>query len=292
MTLWEAALLGVVQGVFMFLPVSSTAHLVLTQHLLIGAGSDLPAPESPEMILFDMVVHVGTLVSIAIVFRRSLAAFLGRTLSDTRDWLRRDRDDPASGRRRFLFLRLALLGLLSVFVTGVLGLAFKSTIERVFATPEVVAATLAITGVLLWWTDRLSPRRIGLGQIGLVIALTIGVAQALALVPGISRSGITIVAALLLGLKRRWAAEYSFFIAFPTILAATLVQGAAVFGRGGFAGLDWPAMAVGFVVAAAVGVVALRIVLALLYRAQLKVFSFYLWALAALVAFGVLDDIL
>jgi undecaprenyl-diphosphatase len=121
-------------------------------------------------------------------------------------------------------------------------------------------------------------------------ALLIGGAQGLALAPGISRSGMTIAAALLLGLKRRWAAEYSFLIAFPTILAATLVE--AVRLEGGMGGIGTGALATGFLVAALVGVFALVLVLKLLYRARLRYFSFYLFLLAALVGFGILDGLL
>jgi undecaprenyl-diphosphatase len=288
-TLLEALILGAVQGVFMFVPVSSTAHLVITQHLMIRGGSALPPPDSPEMILFDLVVHVGTLVSIAIVFHRSLAHLALATWQDTAEFLRRPTLRPRIG----IYLRLVLLGLLTVLVTGVLGLAFKGQIERVFGAPQVVAAMLAVTAVLLWVTDRLGPRRIGLRDIGIVIAVAVGVAQALALVPGISRSGITIIAALLLGMRRRWAAEYSFLVAIPTILAATLVQGAGVVASGNaLAGVGAGPLVVGFAVAAVVGTVALRLVLVLLYRAQLKIFSIYLFGFAALVAAGALDGLL
>lgn len=158
MALWIAILLGVVQGLFMFIPVSSTAHLVITQHWLIGAGRELPPPESPEMILFDLVLHVGTLVSIVVVFRKSLTDFITGVLQDT--WQLVSQRGQASG--EMLFLRLALLILFSVLVTGVIGLSFKFFFERFFANPLLVAGTLTVTGALLWWTDRLSRRTVGL----------------------------------------------------------------------------------------------------------------------------------
>jgi undecaprenyl-diphosphatase len=286
-TIFEAFILGVVQGAFMFVPVSSTAHLVITQHVLIRAGSSLPPPESPEMILFDLVVHVGTLVSIAVVFRKSLWYLTRVSVLEALRFARH----PA---RPGPMLTLVLLGLLTVLVTGVIGLTFKSRIELVFGSPFTVALMLATTGALLWGTDMLGPGRRKLKDIGITIAIVIGVAQALALIPGVSRSGMTIIAGLFCGLKRRWAAEYSFLVAIPTIMAATLVQGIQVVsGTGiGIGGVGVGPMLVGFVVAAAVGVVALRLVLALLYRAQLKVFSVYLWAFALVVALGFLDDLI
>ncbi|WP_290647779.1 undecaprenyl-diphosphate phosphatase [Aquisalimonas sp.] len=281
MALYIVVLLGIVQGAFMFLPVSSTAHLVLTQHWLIAQGADMPAPDSAEMILFDLVVHVGTLFSIVIVFRRSLYRLVRDGLLGLARMRQQFRPVP-------LTIRLALLCALSVLATGIIGITFKLFFEAVFARPAMIAATLAITGALLWITDRLPPRPMGLRGIRPSTALGIGVAQGLSLMPGISRSGITIAASLLFGLKRRWAAEYSFFLAIPTILAATLVQALELQEAGGATQLGWVEMTVGMVVAAGVGTAALYLVVRLLYKAQLRVFSWYLWLLAILVGLGVM----
>ncbi len=285
MALWIAVLLGVVQGLFMFLPVSSTAHMVLVEHWLIARGHELPAPESPEMILFALVVHVGTLVSIVVVFWSSLSRFCQRAACDGLTWAR------AGGRKRpQVFFRLFLLGMFSVLCTGILGLGLRAGFEFVFARPGMVAASLVFTGLVLWWTDRLSPRKGRLKTTGLGTAAVIGLAQGMALAPGLSRSAMTIVFALFCGLKRRWAAEYSFFLAIPTILAATLVQGAGIARSGaGLGEVSLAALAVGFVVAAVVGVISLKLVIVLLYRAQLKIFAFYVWALALLILLGVID---
>jgi undecaprenyl-diphosphatase len=284
-TYLEAAILGIVQGVFMFVPVSSTAHLVLVQHWMIARGSDLPSPDSAEMILFDLVVHVGTMVSVAIVFWTSLTTLIAKTLRDIAAYAR-----PVDGRRIGPFLRLMLMGVLTVGVTGVLGLIFKASFERVFAAPGLLVFTLGTTAVLLWLTDRLGRRPLGIKAIGPRIAVIVGIAQALALVPGFSRSGLTIIAGLFAGLKRRWAAEFSFLVAIPTILAASVVQAVEVTGSGvGSVGAG--PLLVGFAVAAIVGVAALRLVLALLYRAQLKVFSAYLALLALLVATGAVEGL-
>ena len=281
MTIWVAVVLGIVQGLFMFLPVSSTAHMVLTREWLAGRGEEVPAPDSPEMILFYLVVHVGTVVSILVVFWPSLRPFCRDVWQGALRWA------GQPGSTLPLHLRLFLLGMFTVLVTGVLGLTLRAWFAEVFATPGLVAVNLVITGILLWWTDRLSRRRRGLRQINLPVAGTIGLAQALALMPGLSRSALTIVAALFTGLKRRWAAEYSFFVAIPTILAATAVQSLDVFMDAGLGSLGLDALVAAFVTAALVGIVALKIVLGLLYRARLKVFSFYVWALAAAVLLGV-----
>lgn len=288
MTYLEAIILGLVQGIFMFVPVSSTAHLVLTQHVMIGQGSQMPPPESPAMILFDLVVHVGTLVSIAIVFWGSLATLVRSTIGETRALLRRDVGPVRLGP----FSKLMLMGVITVGVTGVLGLLLKRTFETVFGEPQIMVVMLLITATLLFLTDRLGKRPLGVKDIGPKVAVIIGLAQTLALIPGISRSGITIIAGLFTGLKRRWAAEYSFLVAIPTILAASLLQAVEVFGGDGLDGVGTGPMLVAFVVAAASGTVALRLVLVLLFRAQLKVFSVYLVCVAALIGFGLLDGLL
>ncbi|AHE98780.1 undecaprenyl-diphosphate phosphatase [Thioalkalivibrio paradoxus] len=281
MALWIAVLLGIIQGVFMFLPVSSTAHMVLAEHWLIGRGESLPSPDSPEMILFALVVHVGTLVSIIVVFWPSLWRFTLGAAGGAWQWAGQGGRGPVP-----LYWRLFWLGMFSVLCTGLLGLAFKAAFEQVFAHPWMIAITLTLTGILLWWTDRLPPRRRGLKGINWRVAGVIGLAQGLALMPGLSRSAMTIMFSLFAGLKRRWAAEYSFFLAIPTISAATLLQAIQVYRAEEPPVIGFAALAVGFVVAAVVGIVSLKLVIYFLYRAQLKVFSFYVWLLALAVAMG------
>jgi undecaprenyl-diphosphatase len=282
MTVLEAVLLGIVQGIFMFFPVSSTSHLVLVQHWLIERGSAMPPPESAEMIFFDLVVHVGTLVSMAVVFRKPLAHFLGTLFTGLGN---RWQGGGNRGDRERLTLKLAVLGIFAVFMTGLLGFPLKALFEEVFAQPLMIAGTLVITGILLWWTDILPRRTRGLRQIGPWQAAVVGIAQGLALLPGLSRSGMTIAFGLFTGMKRRWAAEFSFFIAFPTILGATLLQFLEL------VRLDLEVailpLVVGFVVAAVVGIGALHVVLHLLYRARFRFFSYYVWTLAVVIVISV-----
>ncbi len=287
MEVWEAILLGIIQGIFMFFPVSSTSHLVLVQHWLLNRGAGFPLPESPEMIAFDLVVHVGTVVSIVFVFRKSLRQLLRDTLKDYKNWRRGN-----ISLKETLHLKLMGMGLFSVLVTGLVGFPLKNQFERAFAQPIFIAFTLIATGILLWVTDVLPRRPRGLRDFALWMALIIGLAQAVALLPGISRSGITIVAALLVGLKRRWAAEFSFFIAIPTILGAAFLHGLEIHFGSGLANLDWLALAIGFVVAALVGIFALYIVITLLYRAKFRFFSYYVWTLAGIIIISFLFNLL
>jgi len=280
MTVFEAIVLGIIQGIFMFFPVSSTSHLVLTQHWLIQQGSEMPSPESAEMILFDLVVHLGTLVSMAVVFRKSLGRFLSRLLSGAQ--VRFQRPGKVGARER-LTLKLAFMGILAVGMTGAVGFPLKDLFESVFARPVFIAGTLTATGILLYWTDILPRRTRRLSDIGPGSAAIVGLAQGLSLLPGLSRSGTTIAFGLFVGMKRRWAAEFSFFIAFPTIMGASLLQAIEVWQLGWTGGVGLTAMAVGFGVAAVVGIGALTVVLKLLYRARFRFFSYYVWALAVFV---------
>ena len=287
MSLLIALVLGVVQGVFMFVPVSSTSHLVLVQTLLRDRGVELPPPDAAELILFDLVVHVGTLVSVVLV--------MGDGLRELATGIRQERDAGLlrpRGLHDAVAGRFVLLMILSVAVTGVLGLTFQGPLTAVFGSPTLVATALVATGAMLWWTDAMTPQRSGQrlrfgwrgpAEVTVTVAVLVGVAQAVALVPGISRSGTTIFAALLLGMQRTTAARYSFYVAIPTILAATGVQALQIALGDGFGSISWGAMAVGFVTAAVVGTAALWLVLRLLESARFRVFSLYVWGLAGVV---------
>jgi undecaprenyl-diphosphatase len=224
------------------------------------------------MILFDLVLHVGTLVSIAVVFRKRILAVALDAVGE----LRQGR--PHRGGESGLVL-IGLIGLATA-VTGVLGLGVRAVAPAVFGDPSVIAVMLIVTGGILWWTDSANPA--GAVRPTVLMAVGIGVAQAAALLPGLSRSGLTIAAALALGMRREQAAEFSFILAIPTILAASLVQTLDVMGSGG-SDISLLAMGIGFWVAALVGIGALVVVLRLLYAARFRVFSFYVWALAILV---------
>jgi undecaprenyl-diphosphatase len=249
----SAAVLGVVQGLTEFLPVSSSGHLVLGQQLL-----GLTEPE----LLFDVAVHVGTLAAVVVVFRADLWTMVKGL------WAR----GPQGARGRRL-LWLVALGTLPAAAAGVL---LKSLFESLFASPAAVGAALLFTGCLLMAT-RLAPSGDrGLARTGPGRALGVGLAQALAITPGVSRSGATIAAGLFLGLERETAARLSFVLSVPAILGALVLQ---------LAHLD-PAQApplapllVGAATAAASGLAALKLLLRLVRSGRLHWFAWYCWAL-------------
>lgn len=250
MTLWEAIVLGVVQGATEFLPVSSSGHLVLVQELM---GLSLPG------VVFEVAVHLATLVSILLVYRQRVAGLVTGVV-------RRDRD------------ALAYAGqiLVATLPAAVIGILFKDRIESVFDNPVVTGVALLVTGFLLWST-REALRRDPDGVPTFRIALLMGFAQAFALVPGISRSGSTVVAGLWLGVGGREAAAFSFLMAIPAISGAAILQIPDLQGST----IPWPALLAGSVAAGITGVLAIRSFIVLLQKQAFHRFSWYLWPVGA-----------
>lgn len=256
MSYLKAVILGVVQGLTEFLPVSSSGHLVLLQNRM---GLD---PDSPEMLAFDVVSHLGTLLAVGVVF--SPSAF--RLFSSRKH-----------------ALRILGLGLIATVVTAVVGLTFQEWFKSFFARENVWLVGLAfmVTGVVLFAT-RFAPRpRKGWRKFSFGAAAVVGLAQAVAIIPGISRSGATISVAIWLGLRRRWAAQFSFLIAAPAIIGATILElkdFSSMADSNQIADFAGP-LAVGGLVAFVIGLASLMLLLKMVQQARLHWFSYYLWVL-------------
>lgn len=203
----SATLLGLVQALTEFLPVSSSGHLVLGRHLLHIKLDDAA---------FEVAAHFGTLLSVVVVFRREIGQLLAATARGLR-WPRRIRSSWSGDRD----LRMAAAIALGCVPAGIVGLAFKDTLEAAFGSPTLVCGALMATGVILLGTALAKP---GDGEVTLWRALAIGLAQAVAIVPGVSRSGATIATALFLGVERNHAARYSFLLSLPVIAGAAALQ--------------------------------------------------------------------
>jgi len=250
----QALLLGLLQGATEFIPISSSGHLVLVPWLL---GWQEPG------LAFDAVVHCGTLLAVVGYFRRDLALLARAWL---RGWRARSWSEPQG--------RLAWLILLGTLPAVVLGLLFEEWFEALFSAPAAVAGFLMVTGLLLIVSERLGRRQHGEDQLGWLDALLIGLGQAAAIAPGISRSGATMAAGLLRGLRREAAARFSFLLAAPVILGAGLLQLAKLVMSGQGEG-EWPTLALGFVTAAASGYLCIRFLLTYLRRRSLYPFALY-----------------
>jgi undecaprenyl-diphosphatase len=296
---FSAVILGAVQGLTEFLPVSSSGHLVLFETLF---NFD---PEKPGMLLFDLAVHVGTVATIFIVFRKSIAAFFknlmmsGRYGTAAGKMGSRFAGESASQKivkGRLSYCKMALriykkspsvhflvLAIVATGVTGILGVLFKDYFTSARGNLATVALMWVLTGTLLLITDLRKKTRLGLRQFGIIAAVLVGVSQAIAIMPGISRSGATICTAILIGLHRRWAVEFSFLIAIPAILGATAIQLVENFAEIGSGGLPISSVLIGPVTAALVGILALKLLIRASRAANLKVFAFYCYILACFV---------
>jgi len=278
LNVFSATLLGIVQGITEFLPVSSSGHLVLLEHLMDGLD-----PESPKMLMFDLAIHAGTLIAIFVVFRKSMGVFFTNILSYSKYGSK-----PVDIYKKSPSVRFAVLAVITTFVTGVLGIAFKDKFEAARGNLGVVALMWVITATLLLITDLRKKSRLGLRHFGIWAAVVVGIAQGFAIMPGISRSGATICVAILIGLHRRWAVEYSFLIAIPAILGATLITFVKDFSQLSSENLNFGVLAVGVISAAIVGILSLKLVIRASRKANLKYFSIYCYILAAVVWFYLL----
>jgi undecaprenyl-diphosphatase len=256
-----AVLLGAIQGLTEFLPVSSSAHLILARAFF---GWEMPAEAG---LAFDVALHIGTLAAIVLFFRteilrmvRALPSLFSKTT------------DPD-----VKMARVIAIGTVPVVIVGVL---FGDVIEQVLRTPAVVAAALATGAVLMLVAERLGPRTRDEHSLSWSDAVLIGCAQSAALIPGMSRSGSTITMGLFLGVRRDAAARFTFLLAIPAMLAAAAKEGLEVMK------IDLPPgsvtlFAIGTLVSAVVGYLTIKYFLRFLASHRLDVFSVYRLALAA-----------
>jgi undecaprenyl-diphosphatase len=254
MSLIDAIILGLVQGLTEFLPVSSSGHLVIGQHLLKLSGPGLA---------FDVILHLGTLVSVLIYFRKDLLELLR----------------AFTGNGEGSWRRVGLLILLGTVPTAFIGVLFKEPLEAMFSSVRVVAIMLCVTGLVLFLAERIGRTHRPLFGIQRVDALVIGFVQGVSIIPGLSRSGSTIATGLLLGIEADAAARFSFLLSIPAIVGAVVLQSGSILGQttNGSAG----AFATGFVTAAVSGWWAIGILLKVLKWKRLTFFSVYCWLVAA-----------
>lgn len=255
---WPLLLLALLQGATEFLPVSSSGHLALAQWLLgMESGS----------VFEDVMLHLGTLGAVFVFYRADIGGILRHVVRT---------GEEGQGARRYV-----LLLLVGSIPAGVVGLLFKDQVEGAFRIIPFVLAALAVTGVALKASDRFPRRQLPLTM---KIALLVGCAQALAILPGFSRSGWTIIAGLALGLEPREAARFSFLLSIPAILGAAFLQ---IVDQPASAS-SVPTLAAAVVIAFVVGLLCLRWLVALVQSMSLGRFAWYLWALSAVGTVGLL----
>lgn len=257
MTIFEALLLGIIQGVTEFLPISSSGHLVLSEAIMgISEGG----------LLVEVTLHAGTLVAVLVYFRSRLYRLFSRAFQSG--------DHGVESRRYLLWLLVATVP------AGAAGLLFEDSITAAFESPKVALTGLLLTGVILlstkWSNEREKP-------VAGLPGLWMGFAQALAIVPGISRSGSTIAAGMWSGVNRREAAEFSFLLSVPAIGGASFLQLLDLM-KGGAGGSEALAVGLvaGFVMAFISGYAAIALLLEVLRKRGLVPFAWYCWAVGLL----------
>jgi undecaprenyl-diphosphatase len=263
--LLQAIILGIVQGLTEFLPVSSSGHLLLGQYFL---GLD----QNRFGLSFDVALHMGTLVAVVSYFWRDLIRMVRAFL---RSFVYRNlKNDPDQ--------RLAYLVIASAVPAALIGFLFEDFFEDTVRSPWVVVFNFILVGVLFIVGEAVGTRTRRASKLGFGEALSIGLAQAMALVPGVSRSGATITLGLLLGLRREEAAKFSFLMSVPIIAGAGNLKVAQVIA----AGMDTQQIVlfvVGFVTSAAIGYVTIRFLLNYLTNHSLRAFAYYRFGIAAVV---------
>lgn len=260
-----ALLLGVVQGLTEFLPVSSSGHLLLSQYFFGVKGETFG-------LSFDVALHVGTLLAVVWFFRHDLLRMASALV---RSFRTRDFTNPDG--------RLACLILVSTVPAALIGYLFEDFFASSVRSPWIVVATLTLVGILFLVGESLGRKSRLASRLKFREAAGIGVAQAAALIPGVSRSGATITLGLFLGLKRDEAARFSFLMSFPIILGAGILQ-LSELASVGMDGRGALLFVVGLTSSGIVGYLAIRFFIGYLSRHSLKVFAYYRFTLAAVVA--------
>jgi len=261
MSIFQAFILGLLQGLTEFLPVSSSGHLVLGQYLL--------EVKNPEMLSFDVFVHFGTLISVCIIFRKDI----GQIILSLWNAVRTNSLRTAYGTNEYVRLGLAIV--VASIPAAVIGLMYRDQIAEAFRDPKLVSVNLVVTGLLLFLTR--FPKAVEGKRIGLVTGFIIGIAQSVAILPGISRSGSTISTALYLRISPRLAARFSFLLSIPVIAGAALLESKTVIRQGMEMGFG--PFIVGMLAAALMGYVAIKILLRIIESGRFSWFAFYCFAI-------------
>jgi len=255
LTILQAVILGLAQGLGEFLPISSSAHLVLIPWLLRWTDPGLT---------FDVALHVGTLVAVVLYFWKDWWQLIIKGFTDVRS---------VKGQLFWYLVAASVPGALS-------GYLLEHKAETVFRSPILIAIMLIVMGTFLYWADRRSSKKIEINQISFGTSLLIGISQALAIIPGVSRSGITMTAGLLTGLTREGAARFSFLLSTPIIFGAAMVKLPGVISNSSAITVDF---AIGMLVSCITGIASIGFLLRYVQTKDFLPFAWYRFILGAAV---------
>ena len=271
MDIFQGIIVGIVQGLTEFLPVSSSAHLVFIQKLL-GVESSLA---------FDTFLHLGTLIAVLWFFRWDIYKMLKSWWLSLGDLLKGRfkegfNEDP--------YKRLAWYVILATIPVGIVGVLFEDSVDSLFSGALYVPAFfLFVTGTILYLSQRMSSGEINFNTITKKEALWMGLGQACAILPGLSRSGTTIAAGLTIGLDKEFAAKFSFILSIPAILGAFILQAKDI---GSALDVNFLPVFLGFIASIIAGYLAIKWVLNLIQNKSLDIFAYYCWLMGIIVFMG------
>lgn len=265
MNLIQAILMGIVQGLSEFLPISSSAHLVFTSNFYkVFKGIEI-VQQSNEEIFFDIMVHLGTLVAVLIFFRKEVFLILKSMLNaiKTKDWSATE-------------AKLGIYIISGTLLTLFLALPLNKIAEKLVYNPSVVGILLFITGFILFASEYMSKKfKVRKDNVDLKTSIFIGLAQGLAALPGFSRSGWTIATGLFLGLDRVTAARYSFLLSIPIILGASMIYPLVSIDIQEALNYNWVAIIVGTIVSGIVGYLCIKYFMKFISKFSLAIFGWY-----------------
>lgn len=263
MSVLTSFLLGLIQGVAEFLPISSSGHLSITQNLL--------GLEVESNLLFDVLLHLGTLAAVLVAYWDDVIGMIREFFLGCRDLARHTTPNPVPAARRLVLL--VVLGTLPLFVI----LPIKDRVETLYSNTWFIGGALIVTGFLLFLSDRMRKGRKTEKTATVLDVLLVGCAQAIATIPGISRSGMTITAGCFRGFDRRFAVRFSFLLSIPAVLGANILSIADVIREGGVDTALIPTYLVGVVTAAVSGYLCLRLLKLIAEKGRFGTFAYYCW---------------
>lgn len=269
MTFLSSFLLGLVQGIAEFLPISSSGHLAIAQNLL-GMSDAGTVPE-----FFDVLLHLGTLVAVFVAYWADIKDMVLEFFRGAGDLIHHSTPNPVPPARRLILL--IILGTLPLFVV----LPVKDAVQGLSNSMAFIGAALIVTGVLLFVSDRVKKGRKNERTATWLDVLIVGLGQAIATMPGISRSGMTITTGCFVGFERKFAVRFSFLLSIPAVLGANILSLADA----AKTGINWaevPVYLVGVVTAAVVGYLCIRLLRFIAERGKFGAFAYYCWAVGVL----------
>ena len=267
MTVFSSFLLGLIQGIAEFLPISSSGHLAIAQNLL-GLQAEIPE-------FFDVLLHLGTLLAVFVAYWQDIKDMVVEFFHGIGDLAHHSTPTPVPPARRLILL--IILGTLPLFVI----LPFKHKVQDLANNMYFIGAALIVTGFLLFACDMVKKGRKTERNATLADVLIVGVGQAIATMPGISRSGMTISAGCFMGFERKFAVRFSFLLSIPAVLGANILSLKDALE----AGIDWsafPVYMVGVVTAAVVGYLCIRLLKMIADKGKFGAFAYYCWAVGLL----------